>query len=102
MLRIAAERGRRRLGKAATQGRVRMEMRQLKRDRTRMVEKLGREVIHLVEGGEIDHPGLLRGVERIREQDDRIAQAEASPGAGPASEGSEREQKSLDPSQAVE
>ena len=32
-----------------------------------MTEKLGREVIRLVEGGELDHPGLLRGVERIRE-----------------------------------
>ena len=36
------------------------------------VEKLGREVILLVEGGELAHPGLLRGVERIREQDARI------------------------------
>ena len=76
LLRIAAERGRRRLGKAAAQGRVRMEVRQLRRDRTRMTEKLGREVIRLVEGGELDHPGLLRGVERIREQDVRIEEAE--------------------------
>jgi hypothetical protein len=76
LLRIAAERGRRRLGKAAAQGRVRMEVRQLRRDRTRMTEKLGREVIRLVEGGELDHPGLLRGVERIREQDVRIEDAE--------------------------
>ena len=31
-----------------------------------MYAKLGREVEALVEAGEIHHPGLLRGVERIR------------------------------------
>ena len=83
LLRIAAVRGRRRLGLAAAQGRMRMEIRQLRRDRTRMTEKLGREVIRLVEGGELDHPGLLRGVERIREQDARIEDAERAQSTSP-------------------
>lgn len=37
-----------------------------------MYSKLGRELRHLVEGGELDHPGLKRGVERIEELDQRI------------------------------
>ncbi len=97
LLRIAAERGRRRLGRAATQGRARMELRQLRRDRSRMVEKLGSEVIRLVEGGEISHPGLLRGVERIREQDARIEEAERNQPVG-----EDAEQKFVDPSEESE
>ena len=31
-----------------------------------MYEKLGREVVRLVEAGEIDHPGLLKGVEQSK------------------------------------
>ena len=98
LLRLAADRGRRRLGTAAAQGRVRMEIRQLRRDRTRMVEKLGREVIRLVEGGEISHPGLLRGVERIREQDVRIEDTERNQSESL----SDTDQKIVDPSEAAE
>ena len=96
LLRIAAERGRRSLGRAAMQGRARMEMRQLQKDRTRMTEKLGREVIRLVEGGELDHPGLLRGVDRIREQDARIAESARNQPVG-----EDGEQKNVDPSAEV-
>ena len=106
LLRVAARQGRQRLGKAAAQGRHRMEVRQLKKDRTRMVEKLGREVIRLVEGGELDHPGLLRGVERIRQQDVRIEEAEKkapTQGSEPVSAPAEEdEQKIVDPSEATE
>lgn len=94
LMRAAARRGRARLSVAASQGRVKMELRQLRRDRTRMYEKLGREVIRLVEGGEIDHPGLVRGVERIRQVDASIADVEKRLGsagdgesAGEAAEG---------------
>lgn len=78
------------------QGRARMEMRQLQKDRTRMTEKLGREVIRLVEGGELDHPGLLRGVDRIREQDARIAESARNQPVG-----EDGEQKNVDPSAEV-
>jgi hypothetical protein len=55
---------------------VRFELRQLRRDRQRMFEKLGREVVHLVDGGELSHPGLIRGAERIRQLDGQIAAVE--------------------------
>jgi hypothetical protein len=41
-----------------------------------MYMKIGREVRNLVEGRELVHPGLVKGVERIRELDQRIAEAE--------------------------
>jgi ribulose 1,5-bisphosphate carboxylase large subunit-like protein len=47
-----------------------------------MLAKLGRETIALLNGGEVDHPGLQRGAERIRALD---AQIDAL-GADPASE----------------
>lgn len=75
-LRVAARRGRSELSRAASQGRVRFELRQLRRDRQRMFEKLGREVVHLVDGGELSHPGLIRGAERIRQLDGQIAAVE--------------------------
>ena len=40
------------------------------------VEKLGKEVERLVEGGEIHHPGLVRGVHRIAELHKRIESAQ--------------------------
>ena len=65
-------RGRVELERAATTGRVRLDARMLRRDRERMYQKLGREVRALVEGGEVTHPGLVRGVERIEALDARI------------------------------
>jgi hypothetical protein len=42
----------------------------------RMFEKLGREVVNLVEGGELSHPGLIRGADRIRQLDVQILAVE--------------------------
>ncbi len=69
---VLLRRGRLELGRAAATGRVRLDARMLRRDRDRMYQKLGREVRALVEGGEVTHPGLVRGVERIDELDARI------------------------------
>ncbi|MEL6342837.1 MAG: hypothetical protein AAFV53_06870 [Myxococcota bacterium] len=77
VMRVVVRRGRAELSRAAAQGRVRMELRQLRKDRQRMFEKLGREVVRLVEGGELSHPGLLRGAERIQQLDAQIAAVEA-------------------------
>lgn len=77
VLRRAVRRGRQEVGRAAAQGRVRMELRQLRQDRQRMFEKLGREVVLLVDAGELTHPGMIRGAERIRQVDAQIAQVEA-------------------------
>ncbi|MDP6933357.1 MAG: hypothetical protein QGG40_10600 [Myxococcota bacterium] len=64
--------------RAASDGRVRLDLRQLRKDRSVMYQKLGREVRALVEGGEVSHPGLARGVHRIEELDARIAAIEAT------------------------
>ena len=77
MLRLAVRRGRQEMSRAASQGRIRMELRQLRRDRQRMFEKLGREVVHLVDAGELTHPGMVRGAERIRQVDAQIERVEA-------------------------
>jgi len=69
-------RGRVEVEKAAKRGRERLTLRQLRTDLDRMYQKLGKEARHLLEGGELDHPGIRRGVERIRELEERIAEAE--------------------------
>lgn len=69
-------RGRVEMEKAARRGRERLTLRQLRSDRDRMYQKLGKEARLLLEGGELDHPGLRRGVERIRELEAKLLAAE--------------------------
>ncbi|MDP2308343.1 MAG: hypothetical protein Q8P18_20150 [Pseudomonadota bacterium] len=69
-------RGRVEMERAARKGRERLTLRQLRTDRDRMYQKLGKEARQLLEGGELDHPGLRRGVERIRELEAKLLQAE--------------------------
>jgi hypothetical protein len=83
LVQAIVRRGRSGLERFAHEGRLRMELRQLKRDRDTMLQKLGREAKALLEGGEIDHPGLRRGASRIDELDASIAaMAERAPSAG--------------------
>lgn len=77
LLGALARRGREELERAASQTRVRLDLRQLRRDREAMYAKVGREVRALLEGGEIQHPGLSRGVDRIREIEKKIADVES-------------------------
>lgn len=77
IFRGAFGRARGEVDRAAHQGRALLELRQLKRDRTVMYSKLGREVRALIEGGELDHPGLQRGLGRIARLDETIEAAEA-------------------------
>ena len=60
------------LGKMAHSGRAKLDLRSLQKDRKRMVEKLGREVLALTESNEISHPGLLKAVSRIQTLDSQI------------------------------
>ncbi|MFN7144670.1 MAG: hypothetical protein ACK4YP_12910 [Myxococcota bacterium] len=69
-------RGRVEMEKAARKGRERLTLRQLRADRDRMYQKLGKEARQLLEAGDIDHPGLRRGVERVRELEARLLEAE--------------------------
>lgn len=90
VVRMVFERGQSRAGALAADGRGRLELRQLRKDRDVMYQKLGREVRRLLEAGEIDHPGVRRGVERIEGIESRIATVAARHGAMvPASEGPE-------------
>ena len=73
LVQALVRRGRSGLERFAHEGRLRMALRQLKRDRDTMLQKLGREAKALLEGGEIDHPGLRRGAMRIDELDASIA-----------------------------
>ena len=77
---LVGTRGKERLGIIAKQGKKKLALRSLRKDRCKMYEKLGREVEQLCAAGEIDHPGLLRGVERIQALEEQIeeAQKEAS------------------------
>ena len=68
--------GRGEVERVAKRGRERISLRQLKNDRDRMFQKLGKEALALLEGGEVDHPGLLKGAARIRELEARIREAE--------------------------
>lgn len=62
--------------RAARFGRERLSLRQARLDRDQMLVKLGKEVRQLVEAGEVTHPGLVRGVARVREYEEKIRQAE--------------------------
>ena len=72
---LIGSRGKERLGLLAEQSKKKLALRSLRKDRIKMYEKLGREVEQLCAAGEIHHPGLLRGVERIRALENQIKEA---------------------------
>jgi len=76
----AARKGKERITNVADGGRARLQLRQIRQDRMRLLEKLGREVVRLVEGGEVTHPGLIRGVLRVHECERRLEQGHAHRG----------------------
>lgn len=69
-------RGREELEKAARRGRDQLHLRQLRNDRDRLYQKLGKEVRSLLDSKDITHPGLARTVERIEELERRITDAD--------------------------
>ena len=73
---LIGTRGKERLGLIAQQGKKKLALRSLRKDRSKMYEKLGREVEHLCAAGEVHHPGLLRGVERIQALEKQIEEAQ--------------------------
>jgi len=75
-MRVALRRGRSEVERAATSGRHRLQLRQLKADRDAMLRKIGMEVLRLVEADEISHPGLLRSAQRVAELDAELADLE--------------------------
>ena len=75
-MRVAIRRGRSEVERAATTGRHRLQLRQLKADREAMLRKIGLEVLRLVEADEVKHPGLLRSAQRVAELDAELADLE--------------------------
>lgn len=73
VVRRIVTRGRAELEKAAQQGRMRLELRQLQRDRDAFWIRMGKTAYRLVEGGEIDHPALRKAMKRIDELERQIA-----------------------------
>ena len=69
---IVVSKGKREIKNFASDGRRRLDLRSLQRDRIKMYEKLGREVECLIAASEIEHPGLIRGVDRIRNLEKQI------------------------------
>lgn len=79
LVRRLAKRGRVQLDKAAAQGRHRLELRQMQRDRDAFWIRLGKTAYRLVESGEVDHPALRKAMERIDELERRIGEVEQEP-----------------------
>ena len=73
---LIGTRGKEKLGIIAQQGKKKLALRSLRKDRSKMYEKLGREVEQLCAAGEVHHPGLIRGVERIQALEKQIEEAQ--------------------------
>ncbi len=73
VLSVIRTRGRARAQQGARVARERIDAYQARRDLDKLYQKLGREVERLVEAEEIDHPGLVKGVERVQRQHARLA-----------------------------
>ena len=71
--------GRTRIEEAARWTRRRVELHQASKDIDTLYQKLGRELVCLVEAGEVDHPGLVKRAARIRDEE---ARHEAARSAG--------------------
>ena len=72
LLGFVSTRGKEEVGRVQERSRHQLELRQLRKDRNKRLEKLGREVIALADGGEIDHPGVRLHIGNIQELDAHI------------------------------
>lgn len=77
-----ARRGRSEVGRLARRGKERLEANQARKDLDHLYQKLGRETVRLVEAGEVVHPGLVAGAERIAQHQKKAAAAEAQEEGG--------------------
>ena len=75
MMRSLFSRGRLEVGRLAEGSRKQIDMLALRRDQSRMYEKLGKEVEQLIAIGQVTHPGLQRGFQRLQEINQQIESA---------------------------
>lgn len=76
VVRRIAKRSRLGLRGAADNGRLRLELRQLLRDRDNFWARLGKTAWRLQESGEINHPALEKAMSRIQEIESKIHELE--------------------------
>lgn len=83
VVRRILDRGRHEIERAAQQGRVRLELRALQRDRDQFWIRLGKTAYRLVESGELEHPAIRKAMKRLDDLERRIRDLEAG-GSGEA------------------
>ena len=66
-------RGKQEVGRMQEKSRHQLELRQIRKDRDKRLEKLGRETIALVAAGEVQHPGLEVHMAHVRDLEARLA-----------------------------
>ncbi|MBT3222969.1 MAG: hypothetical protein HN348_28160, partial [Proteobacteria bacterium] len=72
LLKRMLNRGQSGIEKMANRGRSRLELRQMQKDLDHFWIRLGKTAYHLSNGGEIDHPGIRKAMERIDELEAHI------------------------------
>ena len=75
-LRTILTAGREEVRRVGSQSKQQIGLRSLKKDRSKMYEKLGKEVEQLMLSGDVVHPGLQRGFDRLQELHATIAKEE--------------------------
>ena len=75
-LRLLLNRGRTEVKRVGHQGKHQLSIRSLKKDRSKMYEKLGKEVEQLMLSGELVHPSLQRGFDRLQQVHEEITKQE--------------------------
>ncbi|GEM_PF-1438433 len=79
VLDILRNQGKTRIEDAARWTRRRLELAQASRDIESLYNKLGRELVCLVDAGEVEHPGLVKRARRIRDEERRFESARQDP-----------------------
>ncbi len=79
---ILRTQGRGRVEDAARWTRRRLELHQKSRDIEALYNKLGRELVCLVEAGEVTHPGLARRAARVRDEERSYEEAQRAGSEG--------------------
>lgn len=75
-----------RILRVADDGRARLRVLQLQRDREAMWGRLGKTAYRLVEAGELSHPGLTKAIARLEAIDAELADLRAISGEDPPDE----------------
>ena len=65
-------RGKQEVGRIQEKSRHQLELRQIRKDRDKRLEKLGRETMALVMAGEVKHPGLEVHMAHVRDLEARL------------------------------